>query len=111
MGNEAATTQQKLNNRRRSLPNRNNEDPPPSSYSRPTYNQNHNTINHSLEVPPPSAAASRYHSIDLESVDEDRRSIKSDRFRRKEEQEQNRALQKLSKKNEELRNQLKTISE
>jgi hypothetical protein len=106
MGNEGIKTNQKTGNRRRSLPTKNYDD----STSQ-IQHKDYKTINQSLEVPPASAAARRYHSIDLESVVDDGRSIKSDRRFKKEEAERDTILKKLSKKNEELRRQLKQISD
>lgn len=94
MGNEGSNTRERNGNRRRSLPNKQYDD---STSQLPQ--KDYHTINQSLEVPPASAAARRYQSIDLESRVDDGRSIKSDRRIKKEEAERDNILKKLSQKN------------
>ena len=94
MGNEGIKTKQQNGNRRRSLPTKHYDDS-----TEHIHQKDYQTINQSLEVPPASAATRRYQSIDLESHADDRRSIKSDRRMKKEEQERDNILKKLSQKN------------
>lgn len=70
-----------------------------------------NTLNHSLEASP--APVERYQSLDygLQSNSEDTGSLRSEKRRKREEVERDQVLHKLSQKNEELRRQLKRISD
>ena len=94
--------QPRVNNRRRSLPNSSFEEAS-ATPSRVIHRRQFNTINQSLELPPPSAASRQYRSIEYDSIPEDRKSIRSDRVEKRSNAEQDRVLQKLGQKNEDMR--------
>ena len=95
--------QPRVNNRRRSLPNSSFEEASATPSRVIHRRQFVNTINQSLELPPPSAASRQYRSIEYDSIPEDRKSIRSDRVEKRSNTEQDRVLQKLGQKNEDMR--------